>query len=206
MKVEMAATRANLIAAKETLAMAQEGYDLLSQKREVLLTELLHLVNDVRRVQADVASAISEAYTTLRRTLALVGPDGAHRLIQGCRRLRADVTVQERSVMGVPIPLLQLTLSPLHPIWGLGETPALLDELVQQFHRLVCLLAEQAEIETTVRRLARELSRTQLRTNALEHVIIPQYQDTVKFIQDTMEEREREEHFVLKRLKAGRGE
>lgn len=205
MKVDMAATRANLLVAKETLAMAREGYELLSQKREVLLTELLHLVDDVRRVHTDVASAITEAYTILRKTLALLGPDGAHRLRRGCR-LRLEVTVRERSVMGVPIPLLQATPPPLQPLWGLGETPALLDELVQQFRRLVCLLVEQAEIETTVRRLARELSRTQLRTNALEHVVIPQYRETVKYIQDTMEEREREEHFVLKRIKSGRSD
>ncbi|RMH38150.1 MAG: V-type ATP synthase subunit D [Nitrospirae bacterium] len=204
MKVEMAPTRANLMLAKDTLAMAREGYDLLSQKREVLLTELLHLVNDVRRVQADVASAISEAYATLRRTLALVGHDGASRLLRGCR-FRVDVAVQERSVMGVPIPLLQWSPPAPQPLWGLGETPALLDDVVHQFRRLVCLLVEQAEIETTVRRLARELARTQLRTNALEYVVIPQYQETVKFIQETMEEREREEHFALKRIKTTRG-
>lgn len=202
MKLDLAATKANLLSVKETLSMAVEGHELLSQKREVLLAELLHLLNDVKRVKEEAESAIAEAYACFRLVLAETGQDGASRLSQACRAL-ADVSIQERSVMGVPIPLIEVHLPDKQPSWVLGETPVIVDEMVERFRHALTLLSEQAEIETTVLRLGRELAKTQLRTNALEHLVIPQHQETVKFIQETMEEREREAHFQLKRIKSG---
>ena len=155
MKLEIAATRANLMSVKETLAMAQEGYDLLSQKREVLLTELLHLVNDVKRVRAETAVAVKRAYASLGKTLSHTGSDGATRLTQGCQD-RVEVSVRERSVMGVPVPLLNVKSLSRGPMWGLGELPIIVDDMVERFRHLLVVLSEQAEIETTVWRLIRE--------------------------------------------------
>jgi V/A-type H+/Na+-transporting ATPase subunit D len=200
-RLELAATKANLLAVRETLALAREGHELLSQKREVLLTELLHLVNDVKRVGKEANTALEEAYTSLKLVLTQTGHDGAQRLAQGCRE-RAEVTVRERSVMGVSVPFVQVKTIPKRPMWGLGESPVVLDEMVERFQRALVLLGERAEIETAVWRLAQELAKTQRRTNALEYLVIPQHQETLKFIQETLEERERESHFQLKRIKA----
>lgn len=201
MKMELAATKANLLSVKEGLALVQEGYDLLSQKQEVLLTELLHLMTDVKRVRDEADKALTEAYAALQMVVAHLGTDGARRLAQGCQD-RAEVSVQERSVMGVPVPFVKVKPTRIGPIWGLGESPVLLDDMVERFRRAIVLLGEQAEIETAVWRLTKELGKTQRRTNALEYLVIPQHQETVKFIQETLEEREREAHFQLKRFKA----
>ncbi len=201
MRLELAATKANLLAVKEGLAIAREGHELLSQKREVLLTELLNLMTDVKRVRDEADHALTEAYASLRMVVAHLGPDGAKRLDHGCQD-RVDVAVRERSVMGVPVPFVKVKPTRIRPIWGLGELPVLLDDMVEQFRRALALLGEQAEIETAVWRLAKEFAKTQRRTNALEYLVIPQHRETVKFIQETLEEREREARFQLKRLKA----
>ncbi len=203
MKLDLAPTKSNLLVVQETLALAKEGHELLSQKREVLLGELLHLVDDVKRVRREAEEALRRAYAALKLVLAHEGSDGAARYTAAYRD-RADVSIQERSVMGVPIPLLSTKFPPHQPAWGLGESSAMLDEMVERFREALVRLNERAEVETTVWRLARELTKLHLRTNALEHLVIPQHEETAKFIQETMEEREREAYFQLKRIKARR--
>jgi len=201
MRLKLPATKSNLLSVRENLHLAREGHDLLSQKKEVLYAELLHLVADVNRVREEAQAALAQAYMALRSVTAEIGPDGAKRLSEGCSEL-ADVVMRERSVMGVIVPLLELRLPAKQPVWSLGESPLMIDEVVERCRRSLVLLCEQAEIETAARRLADEMAKTQLRINALEYFVIPQYEETEKFFQETLEEREREEHFQIKRARS----
>lgn len=201
MTQEFSPTKANLLVLREALHLTEEGHELLSQKREILIGELTRRIQEVQPVREETGKAVSEAYSALRLTLAQIGSDGTHRLAE-TQVEPANMDIQERSVMGVPIPFVQVRLSKNQPLWGLGETPAQVDEVVLRFRALLVSLGKQAQVESTVRRLATELAKTQKRTNALEHVVIPEYCQAVKFIQDTLEEREREAHFQLKRGRA----
>jgi hypothetical protein len=78
---------------------------------------------------------------------------------------------------------------------------ATLDEASAAFHEVLNKIPELSESMTSVWRLARELRKTQRRVNALQHIFIPDYEETVAFIESALEEREREETFRLKRLK-----
>jgi V/A-type H+-transporting ATPase subunit D len=77
-----------------------------------------------------------------------------------------------------------------------------LDEAAAAFRRVLAEMPTLAETVTTAWRIARELQKTQRRVNALQHIFIPQYEDTITFIESELEEREREETFRLKRLKS----
>ncbi len=74
----------------------------------------------------------------------------------------------------------------------------------QKFSEVLVLTAKLAEVETGVYRLATEIKRTQRRVNALEYVLIPQYEEMVKFIESYLEETERDDFFRMKRLKSRR--
>jgi len=86
--------------------------------------------------------------------------------------------------------------------YGLGSTTVALDEAAACFRRVLAEIPVLSETMTIVWRLARELQKTQRRVNALQHIFIPQYEETVNFIENALEEREREATFRLKRIKS----
>ncbi len=86
-------------------------------------------------------------------------------------------------------------------IYGLQGTSAGLDKAVNLFTVLLPKLAKLAELEISLFRLATELKKTQRLANALSYLFIPQYRETIKFLENTLEEKEREELFQLKRTK-----
>ena len=104
--------------------------------------------------------------------------------------------------MGVVIPTVKAHGEPPEMPYGLGDTTVALDEAVARFRRVLAEIPVLAETMTAVWRLARELQKTQRRVNALQYIFIPQYEETVAFIESALEEREREETFRLKRIKS----
>jgi V/A-type H+-transporting ATPase subunit D len=103
--------------------------------------------------------------------------------------------------MGVEIPLVTAQESEPSPSYGFAFTNAALDEAAEKFNlvkRLVCALSE---METSIYRLAHAIKKTQKRANALQNIIIPGFQNDIKFIADALEEKEREEFVRLKVIK-----
>ena len=103
--------------------------------------------------------------------------------------------------MGVPVPLVQMDVTPLPLPYSLGDTSAALDEARARWLDVAELLGHLAEIATAVWRLAAELQKTQRRVNALEDVLIPQYEATLQYIAGVLEEQERDAFVVAKRVK-----
>ena len=85
--------------------------------------------------------------------------------------------------------------------YGFQDTSHCLDETVKRFYSCLEKLAKLAQIEITLWRLVNELKKTQRRANALNNIFIPEYRDTIKYLEDNLEEKEREEIFQLKRVK-----
>jgi len=186
---------------KKDLAMARLGYTLLDRKREVLTMNLMHMAHDAEAVQRQVDELLAEAYAALRVANLTMGRemvDWASLATVG----QAEVRVLLRSIMGVVVPTVELQGEPPALAFGLGDTTAGLDEARRKFRQVLELLPTLAESVSSVWRLAAELQRTQRRVNALEYLFIPQYDETVKFIEESLEEKDREERFRLKRVKS----
>ncbi len=194
-------TRSNLMAAQKTLSFAREGYDILDKKREVLLTELIHIAQDATQLQATVWSLLADAYRALEEARLSMGREHLEWAALSVNKT-IRVTVTPRSVMGVPVPTVSAQGGPPEVSWGMGNTTVALDEATSRFRSVLDQVPRLAEKMTTAWRLARDLHKTQRRVNALQYLFIPQYEQTVAYIEGVLEEREREELFRLKRVKS----
>ena len=199
-KLNIAPTKSNLLKMNEQLAVSQGGYDLLEQKREILVMELMHMVEQVKLLEREIEKVIDQAYPALKKMLIAAGGDHVEQMSNA---IQYDFTIQEKSVtiggmkfrsIDVELPKRQLFYS------FLGTLPES-DKVMADFFKLLTLLTQMASIRTIVWRLAGEVKKTQRRVNALDKMVIPQTKDTKKYIESVLEERERENIFVLKSLK-----
>ncbi len=200
-RLNVAPTRSNLTRIRETLDLAREGHDILDKKREVLTNELLHIAHDASRLQSRVWEELAEAYQALDEARLDIGREHLEWAALSVNKT-LEVEIRLRSIMGVVVPTVEGhgTVSDLP--YGMGNTTVALDAAVQRFREVVYELPELAEVMSTVWRLARELQRTQRRVNALKHIFIPQYEETATYIENALEERDRQEMFRLKRIKS----
>jgi V/A-type H+-transporting ATPase subunit D len=193
-------TRSNLLRTKQDLQFARQGYQILDRKREVLAAELIRLAHDGEALQERVWSLLASAYDVLGLAQLTMGKEHVEWAALAVNKT-VDVQLKLHGVMGVPIPTVEAHGAPPEMPYSPGDTTARLDEASLAFKEVLGLIPELAELETSIWRLAVELRKTQRRVNSLEHIFIPNYEETVAYIENALEEREREEIFRLKRLK-----
>ena len=193
-------TRSNLLRLRQELELAREGHEILDKKREVLTAELMRLAHDAERLQRQVWDLLSAAYLAMQGAKLTMGQEHVEWAALAVNKT-VEVEIRSRGVMGVPIPTVKAHGEPPEMPYSLGDTMATLDEASIAFRQVLNEIPKLSELMTSVWRLARELRKTQRRVNALQYIFIPDYEDTVDFIESALEEREREETFRLKRLK-----
>ena len=199
-QLRMSPTRSNLLVVKRRLKLAREGYQLLDRKRDVLMMEIMRIIDDADRVQVEAQERFSRAYEAIEEARVAVGTERLRRIALS-RPHEIDIHLTLRSVMGVAVPAVEYATPERRPLYGFGNSSVVLDQAEQDWNGVLELVGDLAEKVTTVWRLALELKRTQRRVNALQNVFIPAYEATLKTIQDTLEEKDREDLFRLKRAK-----
>ncbi|MBQ1838736.1 MAG: V-type ATP synthase subunit D, partial [Ruminococcus sp.] len=200
MAVQAVPTKGNLMNAKKSLALAKSGYELLDRKRNILIREMMTLIDHVNRIQEKIDKAYEEAYLALQTANVTNG---------FCEDISKSVPIEDglhldsRSVMGVEIPILTIDEHPKQKFlyYGLTSTNSAVDKAYMLFTEVKYLTVELAEIENSVYRLADAIKKTQKRANALKNIMIPRFEETVKFISDALEEKDREEFSRLKVIK-----
>lgn len=199
-KLNLAPTKSNLLSVKEQLAISTNGYDLLEEKREILVRELMRLVEQVNVLEAQIDKVIAEAYPAFKKMLVLEGAENIERISHS---IHYDFEMEEKNVVigGMEFHSIDVELPKKELFYSFLGTYADTDNAVTKFFNLLSLLTQMASIRTIVWRLAEEVKRTQRRVNALDKMIIPQAEETKKYIETVLEERERENVFVLKALK-----
>jgi V/A-type H+-transporting ATPase subunit D len=207
-RIPIPATRSQLLLLRSELDFLAAGRDLLDQKRDFLTGALVDFAAEAERLRKQAEVALAQAYAQLAESEALLGAQGLERLALAAEPAPAPV-VRERSLMGVAIPVTDRTaVTAAAPalVAAPAEGGAAAEAAARRLRDLVPLLAQLAEVETSCRRLARDLQRTRRKLNALEIVHIPAHRETIRFIADQLEEREREELFQLKRVRSRRGD
>lgn len=175
------------------------GFELLDRKRNIIVREMMQLIDRAAVIQSQIDSCYAEAYQALQRA------NVAHGV---CDDIAASVPVENgleltvRSVMGVEIPMVKLDAEPVSLRYGFMVHQLPGGRGVHQVRP-----CEEADRRTggggkRVYRLATAVNKTQKRANALKNIIIPRLTSTVKFITDSLEEKEREDFSRLKVIKA----
>ena len=197
------ATRAELLAKKNQIALARQGRDLLKEKRNALLKEFMSTAEQVMRGSDELEQSVNESVQALALAEALDGPEVV-RSAAFAARSQVTLNITSTNVMGIFLPLIErkrLSRSLLDRGYNLSTVSIRIDAAAAAFEAQLDLVIELAAGEMRLRRLAEEIGRTTRRVNALDNFLIPRLEAQRNYIQMILEERERENLFRLKRVK-----
>ena len=198
---QTAPTKGNLNAAKRSRALADNGYELMDRKRNILIREIMELMDEAEDLQERIDSTFSEAYASMR--LAEISMGGSAQSGANAVPIDDSFSIRFRSVMGVELPVVSAEPEePSGPPYGLAFTSSDLDDAYFKFAEVKDLIRELAETENCIYRLAYAIKKAQKRANALQNIVIPGLDSEIARISDALEEKEREEFVRLKVVKA----
>lgn len=197
-------TKGNLILAKNSLALAKQGYELMDKKRNILIHELMELIDKAKNIQSEIDGTFTNAYTALQKANIEMGIRNVEDLSSTIPE-ENSIEIKQRSIMGVEIPLVDFDLSENKPTYSFFNTRLSLDEATNRFKKVKELTLRLATIENSAYRLATNINKTQKRANALKNITIPYYTNLTHDIQNSLEEKEREEFTRLKVIKRRQG-
>jgi V/A-type H+-transporting ATPase subunit D len=192
-----------LLARKVQITLAKQGRDLLEQKRSALMKEFLRIADTVMERSDLLQETASAARQALARAEAVAGSQA---VLSAALASRGDFSleVSTTSVMGVKVPHIEQKRV-ARPLMGRGYsivgTSITIDETASAFEAQAEAIIQLAESELRLTRLASEIQRTSRRLNALDHLLIPRLESERDFIQMTLDEHERSDHFRLKLVK-----
>ncbi len=201
---EVRPTRAELLERKQQITLAQQGMDLLKQKRDALLIEFMSVMDETLRLSESLQRTVSEAQYSLAVAKAV---DGSVALRSAALAAKGEVVVDMTGarIMGVAVPVVTKGTSPIKSSFTRGYAvtgvSSRVDESADKFERILDVIIEYADIETRLKRLGEEINKTNRRVNALEQVTIPALTEQVAYIRMTLDERAREDLFRLKKVK-----
>lgn len=196
------ATKIELIKIRRSMQVAKMVHKILDDKREVLLKKIDEMIEEANKAREDIWSPLGEIYTAVYNSYMSLGTATLEAVADSTPNvMEADVNV--RRIVDVKIPTLQVktTEGGSRLSYGFTETNATVDKAAKLIKNMLPSVCKAAEYENAIFSLAKELERTQKLINALEYIIIPQYQDAIYFIKATLEEREREEFVRIKKVK-----
>lgn len=192
-------TKGNLLNMQKSLALAQLGYELLDKKRNILIRELMQMVDTAKELRESIGVTYIEAYSALQ--MANITHGVVENIAEGMP-VENTVSVSYRSVMGCELPKLSVEKKKLSLDYGFMNTDSNVDKAYISFVRVKEMTVTLAEVENSIYRLTNSIRKTQTRANALQNIVIPKYQSTVKYISGSLDEKEREEFSRMKVIKA----
>ena len=201
---EVRPTRSELLERKQQIALAEQGMDLLKQKRDALLIEFMGVMDETLRLSESLQKTVAEAQYSLAVAKAV---DGTVTLRSAGMATKSEIVVEMTGtkIMGVSVPVVTKGESPIRSSFTRGYAvtgvTSRVDETADKFERILDVIIEYADIETRLKRLGEEIQKTNRRVNALEQVTVPGLKEQVSYIRQTLDERAREDLFRLKKVK-----
>jgi V/A-type H+-transporting ATPase subunit D len=194
-------TKGTLLATKKSLVLARMGYELMDRKHSILVREMMSQIDKANALRGRIDETYTRAYKALQSANITLGVVDT---IANATPVESGVEISVRSVMGVELPTVRLASSSPEICYDFSSSNSRFDEAFIAFHDVKLMLVELAELENSVYRLAVAIRKTQSRANALKNIIIPGMTDTVLYITDALEEKEREEFSRLKVIKSNK--
>ena len=191
--------------AKNSLALAKQGYELMDKKRNILIRELMNLIEEAKTIQTQIDTTFTEAYQALQQANIEVGIHYVQQIAQAIP-VENGVRNKTRSIMGTEIPLVEHEEEKRVPYYGFYNSSESVDAAREGFLKVKELTLKLSMVENSAYRLAMNIRKTQKRANALKNITIPSYTALVKDITNALDEKDREEFTRLKVVKRMVGE
>ena len=201
---EVRPTRSELLERRAQIGLAQQGMDLLKQKRDALLIEFMSVMDETLRLSTSLERNVAEAQYSLAIAKAVDG-EVSVQSVAFATKGHVSIEMSGTKIMGVSVPVVTKGESPIRSSFTRGYAitgvSSRIDESAEKFERIIDVIIEYADIETRLKRLGEEIQKTNRRVNALEQITVPGLREQVAYIRMTLDERAREDLFRLKKVK-----
>ena len=197
-------TRMQLTKLKKQLVTAVRGHKMLKDKRDELMRRFIDLVQENKRLRDKVEQRLQECNSHFVNASAVMSKQALDASLMSPKQ-QVSVEVGSKNVMSVNIPELSSSTrtsdeGDIFP-YGFAFTSFELDDAVMSLNELLPDLIRLAEIEKSCELMSAEIEKTRRRVNSLEHVMIPRYQETIKYISMKLEENDRSSRTRLMKVK-----
>jgi len=196
-------TRKNLMQIEDRIDLSERGHDTLEKKRDGLIMEFMDILDQAQDVRSELEADYDRAQEAIDMARAMDG-DVAVRGAAAALKEHPEITTQSKNIMGVVVP--QIESSKVKKDldergYGLLGSSARIDEAADAYEELVESVILAAEVETAMKEMLEEIETTKRRVNALEFTLLPQLYENQEYIEQKLEEQEREEIFRMKKIK-----
>ncbi|MEK6808628.1 MAG: V-type ATP synthase subunit D [Nanoarchaeota archaeon] len=200
MSITIKPTRAELINLKKRIKLAKSGHSLLKKKRDGLILEFFKILERVKNLRQELVEEYKKAVQSMKLA-RIIESDLAIKSIAMSVSKSPSIDIGQKNIMGVIVPTISYdTEQPNEVMFGIYNSSAI-TETALAYKRVVEKIIIAAEIETSMKKLLKEIEKTKRRVNALEFEIIPSMERLKAFISFRLEEIERENIFRLKMIK-----
>lgn len=203
MSEDVKPTRSEELRLKDRIQMAEDGHDILEKKRDGLIHEFMQVIGDARDVNEDLSQLYVEAQEKLKLAKVYDGEDNVKANALNLKN-EPELQTTQQNIMGVVVPEIESIKIQKHILdreYGITSSSSRIDSTAEKHEKLVEKIVEAAETQTKILKLLDEIEKTKRRVNALEHKTIPEMNDALEYVSQTLEENEREETFRMKKIK-----
>ncbi len=197
-------TRMELTNLKRKLTTARRGHKLLKDKRDELMRRFLELVKENKQLRQETEAELEAANKKMALASCLVPKEILDTALL-LPKQEMSLEISGKNIMSVVIPEYKIEYKTENPddifSYGYADTPADMDDAILSLSRLLPKMLRLAETEKSCMLMASEIEKTRRRVNALEHVMIPQYEDTIRYIKMKLDENERSTTTRLMKVK-----
>jgi V/A-type H+-transporting ATPase subunit D len=189
-----------LIRLKKRLIVAKRGYKLLKDKRDALIQVFVRLAKESNILREELEEKLLKCYAIFSNTSSLMSKLALEETLM-FPKAKGKAEVSFKNVMSVNVPQYKLKCEGRYYSYGLVDTTAELDSALKKYHEILPLMLRVAELDKSITLLANEIEKTRRRVNALEYVIIPDLEETIKFITMKLDEMARSNTSAIMRIK-----
>ena len=196
-------TRMELLEIRKKLTLAEKGHKLLEEKRDALVEKFFGIIDKRTKLYNQINVKFKEAFSDLIQSQMILGEN---KVIDNSNLTEniGEISFENDNIMGVKIPKMNKDKinQNVKPLYSFSDTCSKLDDSQRNFNDVLINLLELSDMEGKIKSLAIEIEKTKRRVNVLENNLIPRLYATQKYIEMQLEEREREDFFRRKRIKA----
>lgn len=202
-KLNVNPTRMELRRLKTRLKTATRGHKLLKDKSDEMIRQFMLLIRENKKLREEVEGELSVALKEFMLARA-VSSDAVIEEAIAMPGVKVGLSTDSRNLMGVDVPMFEIEeggTKELYP-YSFASVTAELDSSIATLSTLLCKMLKLAEVEKACNMLADEIEKNRRRVNALEYVMIPQLEETIKYITMKLDENERSATIRLMKVKS----